>query len=198
MIVGGEFTYDGRWVLDTPGVDTRELFFLNGGKACLIVICEYLLAQGIDKLLLPAYLCPTILSTIQRCGLKADFYRVLPDFSIDVDDLIDKARGHQAVYFINYFGFKQLSNVQDLLRDLQRKGVLLVEDNAHSGFWENSPGDFTFNSMRKLCPFDGGYLAASRDIEPIHQAKAADHQSPPAGDARVPQAAGGLPGVRSG
>jgi dTDP-4-amino-4,6-dideoxygalactose transaminase len=167
MVVGGEFYYDGRWTLDTPIVETRELSFLNGGKACLIVICKYLLAQGIDTLLLPAYLCPSILSIIRSCGMKADFYRVLPDFSIDVTDLTCKAIGHKAIYFINYFGFKQPSNVQELLATLQRKGAVIIEDNAHSGFWEQSMGDFTFNSMRKLCPYDGGYLATSQNIDPF-------------------------------
>lgn len=169
MIIGGEFYYDDRWVVDTPTVDTAQLHFLNGGKACLIVICEYLLSRGFQQILLPAYLCPTILSTIRTTGMGVDFYTILPDLSIDLNDLARKAPFHRAVYFINYFGFNQPSKSQELLRELQRGGILLIEDNAHAGFWQQSLGDFTFNSMRKLCPYDGGYFGTALDISQFIQ-----------------------------
>ncbi len=44
-----------------------------------------------------------------------------------------------------------------------------MEDNAQAGFTCNPIGDFIFNSMRKLVPFDGGYLSTSYDLKPYLQ-----------------------------
>lgn len=165
MFVGGEFYYDPAWRVDTPAVTTGHMAFLNGGKACLIVISDYLRDQGIDRILLPSYLCPTILNTLEKCGMECGYYQVNPDLSIDLVDLARKAEDYRAVYFINYFGFPRSAQESALLRELQRRGALLVEDNAQTGFVETFTGDFVFNSMRKLCAYDGGYLITSFNMQ---------------------------------
>ena len=166
MFVGGEFYYDTRWFVDKPVISTDKTTFLNGGKACLIVIADYLLDHGIDRILLPSYLCSTIVTTLERCGLTCDYYQVNPDFFIDLDDLDQKIANHRAVYFINYFGFLHPTAVQNHLASFRQKGILLVEDNAQAGFTDQATGDFIFNSMRKLCAYDGGYLSTPFDVSP--------------------------------
>ena len=84
MFVGGEFYDDPRWQLDRPTISTKDMTFLNGGKACLIVIGDYLLDHGINKILLPSYLCPSIVTPLERCGLTCDYYQINPDFSINL------------------------------------------------------------------------------------------------------------------
>ena len=164
MFVGGEFFYDDRWNTTNRPISTKDMFFLNGGKACLIVISRYLIEHGIRRILLPSYLCPTIVATLERGGLNCDYYQVLPDFSIDLVDLDQKAARHQAVYFINYFGFFHSEFEQVFLNNLQRQGKLLIEDNAQAGFNPQHFGDFVFNSIRKLAPYDGGYLSTMTDL----------------------------------
>ena len=164
MFVGGEFYYDNRWLLDKPAISTAGMTFLNGGQACLVVISEYLLDHGIKHILLPTYLCPSIVTTLEQCGLICDYYQINLDFSIDLDDLAKKVLDHQAVYFINYFGFFHPETVQHYLAGLRQQGVIVVEDNAQAGFTNHRTGDFIFNSMRKLAPYDGGYLITSHDV----------------------------------
>jgi hypothetical protein len=166
MFVGGEFYEDTRWMMDQPTISTGDMLFLNGGKACLIVICDYLQAQGIHKILLPSYLCPTVVNTLEGCGLACTYYQTNPDFSINLEDLDRKIKDQRVVYFINYFGFFQPQPVQDYLAGLRQKGLLLIEDNAQAGFVNRPGGDFVFNSLRKLVPFDGGYLLSPFDLSP--------------------------------
>lgn len=166
MFVGGEFYTDTRWQMDRTAIATDGMIFLNGGKACLIAISEYLLEHGISKILLPSYLCPTIVNTLEGCGLTCDYYPVRADLSIDLDELARKAAHHRAVYFINYFGFRHSAVVREYLAGLREQGVMVVEDNAQAGFVEKSIGDFVFNSMRKLVPYDGGYLVTPYDVTP--------------------------------
>jgi hypothetical protein len=166
MFVGGEFYDDTRWLEDKPMLSTENMTFLNGGKACLVVISDYLLDHGVKKILLPTYLCPTIVTTLEERGLVCDYYQINPDFSIDLDDLTQKSVDYQAVYFINYFGFLHPPAVRNYLANLRQKGALVVEDNAQAGFTSHNTGDFIFNSMRKMAAFDGGYLLTSFDVMP--------------------------------
>ena len=172
MFVGGEFYYDSSWQVNTSVVDTSHLTFLNGGKACLIVIGDYLRAHGINEILLPSYLCPSILNTLEKHGLGCDFYPVQPDLTIDLEEMARKAEGHRAVYFIHYFGCPREPAELDLLRSLQAGGTLLIEDNAQCGFSPTVCGDFAFNSMRKLCAYDGGYLDSRFDLLPYIEKRA--------------------------
>ena len=167
MFVGGEFYADERWRLDEPAIDTSGSLFLNGGKACLTVIGEYLIAQGIREVLLPSYLCPSILNALAPLGLRFAFYQVGADLSIDLKDLARQAQEQRAVYFINYFGFDQPPEAQATLRALQAQGVLVIEDNAQAAFHPRPLGDFAFNSLRKFCAHDGGYLTTQLDVSAI-------------------------------
>ena len=166
MFVGGEFYYEQDWQSEKPTLAFENWHFLNGGRACLAVIGDYLVDHGIRKILLPAYLCPSILDALERCGLTYDFYLIREDLSIDLGDFSRKAGSYGAVYIINYFGFLNSPEVRDHLKTLRKKGVLVVEDNAQAGFTDHPTGDFVFNSLRKLVPYDGGYLATKLDISP--------------------------------
>jgi dTDP-4-amino-4,6-dideoxygalactose transaminase len=164
MFVGGEFYEDPAWVADAPTLSTAGMYFLNGGQACLTVISDFLHAQGIDRVLLPAYLCPSIVHTFARCGLTWDFYQVREDLSLDLEELTHKAAGFQAVYFINYFGFDHDPQTLAFFELLRQRQVIVIEDNAQAGFPARLTGDFAFNSLRKLAAFDGGYLATRHDL----------------------------------
>jgi dTDP-4-amino-4,6-dideoxygalactose transaminase len=164
--VGGEFYTDHRWLLNQPSLSMENMLFLNGGKACLILIGDYLLAHGIDKILLPAYLCPTIVTTLAHRGLQLDFYRMNEDLSLDLEDMSRKIEGQKAAYFINYFGFRHSAETINLFTQFQQRGILVIEDNAQAGFAEKTTGDFVFNSIRKLTGNDGGYLFTQKDITP--------------------------------
>lgn len=166
MLVGGEFYQDEAWYVEQPVISTDRAVFLNGGKACLVVICDYLRDHGINRILLPSYLCPTIVNTLERCGMTCEYYPIRPDLSIDLDALAERLTGHRAIYFINYFGFQHSQATRDALSALREKGVIVVEDNAQAGFAAHTIGDFVFNSVRKLAPFDGGYLLSRNDVQP--------------------------------
>lgn len=159
MFVGGEFYEDEAWGTDTPAPPINGAIFLNGGRACLSVIATYLKTNNCGKVLLPSYLCPSILDVLDQNAINYMFYQINGDFSIDLEDLLAKAAHHQVIYFINYFGFQHSPDTLSVLIQLQSAGKLLIEDNAQAGFPLKRIGDFCFNSMRKFSAIDGGYLA---------------------------------------
>jgi hypothetical protein len=166
MFVGGEFYDDPAWMGETPSISTENMYFLNGGSACLTVISDFLLDHGIDRVLLPSYLCPSIVITFQRSGIGWDFYQINEDLSIDLENLAQKSSGFQAVYFINYFGFLHNTETQNYFKQMQQNGILVIEDNAQAGFHPNPTSDFCLNSMRKLAAYDGGYLITQHNMTP--------------------------------
>ena len=166
LFVGGEFYYDERWKTEYTTIPEDGAIFLNGGKACLTIICDYLRDRGIQRVLLPSYLCPTIVDTLEAGGLSCDYYVVGVDFSIDTQSLRQQLRENQAVYFINYFGFSPSPSVLAYLQGLRQQHRILIEDNAQAGFAPRTGGDFVFNSLRKLCPYDGGYLKTTLNVQP--------------------------------
>jgi len=167
LFVGGEFYYDGRWMTAQPDLDTSGMYFLNGGQACLRVIGESLREMGFQRVLLPAYLCPSIIRALEPAGLQFAFYEVGWDLSINIDQAARMVTEGDAFYFINYFGFSPALSVQFFIRNLQQHGILVIEDNAQAGFPPDSICDFVFNSLRKLVPYDGGYLKSRFDLQPI-------------------------------
>ncbi len=174
MFVGGEFYYDGRWMTAQPNLDTSGMYFLNGGQACLRVIGESLREMGFQRVLLPAYLCPSIIRALEPAGLQIVFYGVGRDLSINIDQVARMITDGDAFYFINYFGFPPVPSVQLFILSLQQHGIPAIEDNAQAGFPQHTIGDFVFNSLRKLVPYDGGYLKTRFDLQLIisrHAAK---------------------------
>ncbi len=169
MFVGGEFFEDNVWVTSSPAPPVKGATFLNGGRACLSVIARYLCANSIDRILLPSYLCPSILDVLDASGFAYDFYQVNEDFSIDEADLQRKAEAHQAVYLINYFGFLHSPKTRRILLELQKHGKLIVEDNAQACTFVDPIGDFVFNSLRKFCACDGGYMTTRINYSDILQ-----------------------------
>lgn len=165
MFVGGEFYYEDMWLRSAPTITTDGMYFLAGGQACLMVIGGYLRARGIQRVLLPSYLCPSILTALGKSGLAFDFYRVNEDLSIDLDDLARKAAVHRVLYFINYFGFSPSDDTLRFFQTMQQYGKLVIEDNAQAGFASQTTGDFVFNSLRKLSPYDGGYLLTCHNMQ---------------------------------
>lgn len=159
MFVGGEFYDDLRWVVQSSALNTDGLYFLNGGRASLTVIADYLLSVGITSILLPTYLCPSILDVLDQKGLGYSFYQVNRDFSIDLENLEVQAQKFKVVFIINYFGFQHSPELLNFIRSKQQSGVLVIEDNCQAGFANDPVGDFVFNSMRKFCSCDGSYMA---------------------------------------
>ena len=136
--------------------------FTSGGQSSINFIIGQLRMKDDEFMLLPAYLCPTIVWNLQRNKVNFDFYRINRDLSIDIPDLEKKLleKKVRAVFFINYFGFYHDRSTLDYLRSLKGKGIALVED-AVQMLWfskQEFTGDYVFNSYRKFLPADGSLV----------------------------------------
>ena len=145
----------------------KEYYYSFGGYYSIIRILKTLNLRNDEKVLLPSYLCPSILIPFDRLSVKYTFYKVNRDLEIDVDDLQNRLDPTiKAVFFINYFGFPANIN-SDVIETLRARNVTIIEDIVQS-FFSDLPliGDFAFNSFRKFLPVDGSIIISNRDMSP--------------------------------
>ncbi len=141
---------------------------LFSGRDCISYLIKSLKLDSDSLVLLPSYLCSSVLIPFKENGVKYDFYKVDENLEVDVKDLSEKIEKKPSfVLIVNYFGFIQpkLNEVKSLC---EKNGVKLVEDNVQSFLTEHNPvGDFVFNSYRKFLSIpDGAYLfGAIKDVE---------------------------------
>ena len=144
-----------------------DYWFATGRAALLAGLRALRIGPG-DEVLLPSYLCESVVTPVQAVGATPAFYPVGRDFTVD-PALVDRAVGPRtrAVVVIHYLG---VPGPVESLRDLcQRRGVALIEDCAHALYSRHgdtplgSYGDLAIFSPWKSLPLpDGGLLVLNR------------------------------------
>ena len=147
MEIGGEFCFadigpapDGEAsVADLIGGWSRRyptLLLSSGRTAYLSVWLSLLHAErNLDTVLLPSYLCYSILMPFRRIGVRIEYYRVHSDLAVDWDDLERKARrlgSGAAAVIVNYFGLPESGDVVRAICRIRQTGARVVYDATHS------------------------------------------------------------------
>lgn len=162
--IGGEFWYDKNIV--TKCSETVSGYFLNGGRSSLSCICKYLRQVGKNNIMVPSYLCPTILDVFDNERMNYMFYDINEDFSINISSIEKNIGQVESIMFINYFGLS-LSDIEMMyLTSLKNNNKVLIEDKVHT-ISNQYFGDFAFNSFRKFLPISGSLLQTDINIGTI-------------------------------
>ncbi len=111
-----------------------EVSYVANGRAALGLAIRYLrlTAKGdSDCVLLPSYLCHSMIQPFQEQGLQIEFYPVTDELSIDPRAVSERVSGATlAVLLMHYFGFGQpVDLVTRLLEDHPQ--VTIVDDRTH-------------------------------------------------------------------
>ncbi len=178
-IIGGEFPLDPQYSRMPLRMGVMELAqqqhpdyrhaLTGGGYYSLKVILAELQRRGLTQhpLLLPSYLCSTLLIPFREMKVSYRFYPVDEAFNPDLEaleNLIDNP-ARQALLFIPYFGFDVSPQTRAGYEKLAQAGVTLIEDRAQClfpGF--ASIGHYVFYSFRKFLPLDGSLLLSREEI----------------------------------
>lgn len=135
----------------------REAIALNTGRNAF----EYALRTrpGVRRVLLPHYICDTILEPVRRLGLVWDWYSLGEDL-LPVGDL--QVSDADVFLYVNYFGLAD-GNVRRLA---EIYGTRLIVDGTQAFFAPPLPGIDTFYSARKFFGVpDGAYLYSDRVLD---------------------------------
>lgn len=164
------------WEYQTDHRRTRRLWweeapfqykFYKSGRNATLAMCN-LVEEREHRILLPAYLCETEVDPWREKGWEVSFYRTVPDFSIDVENL--KAQVQRTtpsvVLLQTFYGFNANSSALRLcLRQLREQGIVVVEDITQSllSTMHYEEADWYVASLRKFFAIpDGGVLIGRR------------------------------------
>lgn len=147
---------------------------LSGGQSAIKFILDKINLEKGEIILLPAYLCPSILQWFNKKQINIIFYKINNDLSIDLDYLrmcVDRNRV-KAIFFINYFGFYHNEDTLSQLKKFKNEGIILIED-AVQMLWKEPAkkfiGNFVFNSLRKFVPIDASIVVGCGDNSETEQ-----------------------------
>lgn len=139
--------------------------FLEWGRTALWAALRALSLRPGDHLLLPAYICDSILPPIAALGLRVNYVPTDHRLRLDLDRLErELANGARALVAVHYFGFRapDFEQIAELCR---RHGAWLIEDCAHALFSEQdgrplgqSGAASIFSPWKSLPLPDGGAL----------------------------------------
>lgn len=145
---------------------------LMSERTGLKIIAEIVKELGDGPVLLPAYLCSSMIQPFKEANIPIDFFHINEDLSIDIDHLntlIEQANPNVLV-FVNYFGFP-VSNREKLALNEVKGRCWVIEDCAQGSLIESdipvvgNIGHFALTSFRKYLPVpDGGLLVNNSSI----------------------------------
>ncbi|MFJ6314242.1 aspartate aminotransferase family protein [Pseudarthrobacter oxydans] len=142
--------------------------YVETGRQALNAIADDLLRNGIRQVVVPGYLCESMLDPFLYNRFDVHFLRMTDDLQIDLNDLerLDERAlgGRYAVLMARYFGHERDLRYTVAISRLQDFGVPVIEDLSHSLFDETaSYADYTFASLRKLLPIASGAVLTGVD-----------------------------------
>ena len=169
-MIGGEFPIAVSDVLnaDIRRLQTTDVYTYSSGRAALYQILIYLnKKKNINRILLPDYLCSSVLVPVKALNYEYDFY-IIDEFLELKDDVFSKLyQNNTAVLLINYFGLQDLTKQISYIRSLDENAIIIEDDvQAYYEFKKDLNGvDFKFTSLRKTFAVpDGGLVKTLHEL----------------------------------
>ena len=148
----------------------NNLFYFRLGRDALISGLSALGLIKNDTIIVPAYICNSVVQKLTYCGFKVVFVDVDSSLAIQLESIKKIAtQGHvKALLIIHYFGF--IKDLTEICNYCQKFNIKIIEDYSHSFLSqpllksEYPRGDMELFSMRKSLPIvDGGAIRFNTD-----------------------------------
>jgi dTDP-4-amino-4,6-dideoxygalactose transaminase len=169
-IIGGEFeirTKDFIKYGSTQPFEFNKGYFYSSGRAALHHILSLLIQKEKKKILLPDYLCESIVEVVKISKIPFYFYSINEDLSINIDSIKEIYTEKSSILIINYFGGIDVLNEIKKLRNIDLNiSIILDNVQAFYSMFESFDVDFMFTSFRKQLPVpDGGWVISKYKLD---------------------------------
>ena len=134
-------------------------FFAQGRTAFYHGLLKLKIKKN-NKILIPNYICKSLLTPIIKLNINYNFYSIKDDFTFNLSEIKKKALAKDYLLIVHYFG--QPKNINLILKFCKNNNLKLIEDNAHgySGKFQGrilgTFGEIGFSSPRKILNTDSG------------------------------------------
>ena len=171
-MIGGEYPIAVTDVLNAEGRHSvsPDVYTYSSGRAVLYQILNYLKQdRGIMRVLLPDYLCSSVLVPVKALGLEFAFYQIDERLELEQDNLSKLYGDNTVIILINYFGLKNLETQIKAIRNIDERAII-IEDDVQAYYEFLKPlgeVDFKFTSLRKTFAIPDGGLVKTKHRMPV-------------------------------
>ncbi|MDT2719650.1 hypothetical protein [Enterococcus gallinarum] len=174
MEIGSEFYFEEEFMTERKdfffrtinayhSASSKNITFCGAGRSALRIVVDSIIAQNsqVNSVLLPAFLCDSIIKPFEDRNIKCNFYKV--DFDGNVDfKAIDKHLTSSCIfYFIDFFGFVNTQLLERISELKKTREFIIINDITHSIFTKKNidfKSDFYIASLRKWLGVPSGGL----------------------------------------
>lgn len=173
-MIGGEFPIAVTDILnaDVRHSKTPDVYTYSSGRAALYQILKYLQKEnGLTRILLPDYLCSSVLVPVKALQLEYVFYPIDESLKLIKDNFKATYKSGDAVLIINYYGLQELSDEIAFIKSIDENAII-IEDNVQAYYEfkkELGDVDFKFTSLRKTFAVpDGGLVKTKHQLPKVY------------------------------
>ncbi|MFA6192507.1 MAG: DegT/DnrJ/EryC1/StrS family aminotransferase [Sulfurimonas sp.] len=138
-------------------------------REAIFEICNQNRISADDEVLLPDYLCSTVIESILPFTKNIKFYSIDENMNFDSKEIKTLISNRtKLIFFVDYFGVETHVN-KELEIFLKNKNIIIVKDAAHSflslvkhDFKKEYDYDYLISSMYKNLPFQVGSIAIGK------------------------------------
>lgn len=166
-MIGGEFPIAVTDILNASikHSEVPDVYTYSSGRAALYQILKFLKQEkGINHILLPDYLCSSVLVPVKAWELDYTFFPIDEQLELEPSSFAKLYKRDSAVLVINYFGLKDLSVQIQAIRSLDENAII-IEDDVQAYYEFKKPlgdVDFKFTSLRKTFAVPDGGLVKTK------------------------------------
>ncbi|MDT2865750.1 DegT/DnrJ/EryC1/StrS family aminotransferase [Vagococcus carniphilus] len=172
MEIGSEFiinkTNNNRTGLPLFLTKYSNLKFTSSGRGAIALVLESIKPKK-RKVLLPIYICESVISTFKFYGYEICFYDLADNFvpkTLDYSDI--------GVFFhMGYFGFDTNKSLSKEINLMKSSSIIVIEDVTHSMLSESDTfyeSDYYIGSLRKWIGIpSGGFAAGSQSLNQLSE-----------------------------
>ncbi|MCZ2258632.1 DegT/DnrJ/EryC1/StrS family aminotransferase [Sporosarcina sp. G11-34] len=160
MEIGSEFHISHNKILYSEVFIYKDKdILLNYGRTAIKFLLENLQdLEHIRGVLLPNYLCESIIQPLKEINIPYEFYKIDKDFKVIINDMESKLKPGWAVFVLDYFNVRQEKELLNYINNIRDTNII-IEDITHSLFdIKESIGHFQIASIRKWLGLPSGAL----------------------------------------
>lgn len=168
---GSEFDWESNNNFLVDGFKNNDFMdselFRSGRDALKAIAKKY--RNKYNRILFPALCCESMVTPFELYGYEVLFYKLHPNLTADLEDILLKLNSNTLFLYMNYFGNILLSDRElNLVKD-KYENILMIEDRTHDFFdsrVNNFSPHFSVCSIRKWIAIpDGGILYTFNNSE---------------------------------
>lgn len=149
------------------GCNGSDYVWMSTARSATSFILDNIENRNVEKIaVIPSFTCHTVIEPFLTKGYKIHTYHINRELQADANDILEviKNTGANVFLFHKYFGWNTIANLENIMPELKRLGVVTIEDctqNLYSTF-NRADADYFVGSIRKWCGVPDGGFAVCR------------------------------------